>query len=69
MGLKLFRQHGNALTITGPRDAFKDARIEEPGVLNDPRMNDMLNPYAKGGQYDAPSTDAATSTSATIFQA
>ena len=55
MVLKLFRQHGNDLTITGLRDAFKGGTIEELGVLNDPRIRDlaiMLNPYAKGGQYE-----------------
>ena len=55
MVLKLFRQHGNDLTITGLRDAFKGGTIEELGVLNDPRIKDlaiMLNPYAKGGQYE-----------------
>ncbi len=55
MVLKLFRQHGNDLTITGLRDAFKGGTIEELGVLNDQRIKDlaiMLNPYAKGGQYE-----------------
>ena len=33
MVLKLFRQHGNDLTITGLRDAFKGGRIEELGVV------------------------------------
>jgi conjugal transfer ATP-binding protein TraC len=37
------------------RDAFKGGTIEELGVVNDQRIKDlaiMLNPYAKGGQYE-----------------
>jgi len=55
MVLKLFRAHGNDLTITALRDAFKGGTIEELGVRDDPRIKDlaiMLNPYARGGQYE-----------------
>jgi conjugal transfer ATP-binding protein TraC len=55
MVLKLFKAHGNDLTITALRDAFKTGTIEELGALNDPRIKDlaiMLNPYARGGQYE-----------------
>ncbi|MES2260952.1 MAG: type IV secretion system protein TraC [Pseudomonadota bacterium] len=55
MVLKLFRQYGCDLTPTGLRDAFKTGTIEELGVRNDARIRDlaiMLNPYAKGGQYE-----------------
>ncbi|WP_136415866.1 type IV secretion system protein TraC [Herbaspirillum sp. ST 5-3] len=54
MTLKLFREYGQDLTITGLRDAFKSGTIEELGLINDSRIRDlavMLNPYAKGGQY------------------
>ncbi|MDZ7855938.1 type IV secretion system protein TraC [Sphaerotilus sp.] len=55
MVLKLFRQYGNDLTVTALRDAFKTGTIEELGVRDDPRIRDlavMLNPYARGGQYE-----------------
>ena len=55
MVLKLFREHGNDLTVTALRDAFKTGTIEELGVREDPRIRDlavMLNPYARGGQYE-----------------
>ena len=55
MVLKLWREHGPDLTITGVRDAFKTGTIEELGVNGDQRIRDlaiMLNPYAKGGQYE-----------------
>ncbi|WP_406625168.1 type IV secretion system protein TraC [Acidovorax sp. SDU_ACID1] len=55
MVLKLWRQYGRDLTITGLRDAFKTGTIEELGATNDQRIKDlaiMLNPYAKGGQYE-----------------
>lgn len=55
MTLKLFREYGQDLTVTGLRDAFKTGTIEELGVVNDPRIRDlaiMLNPYARGGQYE-----------------
>jgi len=53
--LALFRAHGNDLTITALRDAFKRGTIEELGLINDQRIKDlavMLNPYARGGQYE-----------------
>jgi conjugal transfer ATP-binding protein TraC len=55
MTLKLFKQYGRDLSITGLRDAFKTGTIAELGVQNDARIRDlaiMLNPYAKGGQYE-----------------
>lgn len=55
MVLKLFKAHGNDLTITALRDAFKAGTIEELGAVNDSRIKDlaiMLNPYARGGQYE-----------------
>ena len=55
MVLKLFRQYGKDLRITALRDAFKTGTLEELGVVNDQRVKDlaiMLNPYARGGQYE-----------------
>ncbi len=55
MVLKLWREYGQDLTITGLRDAFRTGSLEELGVVNDQRIKDlaiMLNPYAKGGQYE-----------------
>jgi conjugal transfer ATP-binding protein TraC len=55
MVLKLFREYGNDLRITALRDAFKTGTIDELGVVNDQRIKDlaiMLNPYARGGQYE-----------------
>lgn len=55
MVLQLWRSHGQDLTITGLRDAFKTGSIPELGVVNDQRIKDlaiMLNPYARGGQYE-----------------
>ena len=55
MVLKLYREYGNDLTVTALRDAFKQGTIEELGVRDDPRIKDlavMLNPYARGGQYE-----------------
>jgi len=55
MVLKLWREYGQDLTITGLRDAFKSGTIEELGVTGDQRIKDlaiMLNPYAAGGQYE-----------------
>jgi conjugal transfer ATP-binding protein TraC len=55
MVLKLFKAHGNDLTVTALRDAFKAGTIEELGVRDDSRIKDlaiMLNPYARGGQYE-----------------
>jgi conjugal transfer ATP-binding protein TraC len=53
--LKLWREYGNDLSITGLRDAFKVGTLEELGMVQDQRIKDlaiMLNPYAKGGQYE-----------------
>jgi conjugal transfer ATP-binding protein TraC len=55
MVLKLWREYGNELRITGLRDAFRGGTLEELGVVNDQRIKDlaiMLNPYARGGQYE-----------------
>lgn len=55
MVLKLWREYGRDLTITGLRDAFREGTLAELGVVNDQRIKDlaiMLNPYAKGGQYE-----------------
>jgi len=55
MVLRLYAQYGADMTITALRDAFKAGTIEELGVVGDPRIRDlaiMLNPYAKGGQYE-----------------
>jgi conjugal transfer ATP-binding protein TraC len=55
MLLKLFAAHGNDLTVTALRDAFKGGTIDELGVRDDARIKDlaiMLNPYARGGQYE-----------------
>lgn len=55
MVLKLWREYGQDLTITGLRDAFRTGTLEELGAVNDQRIKDlaiMLNPYAKGGQYE-----------------
>ncbi|MDI9675057.1 TraG/VirB4 family ATPase, partial [Pseudomonas aeruginosa] len=40
---------------TGLRDAFRTGTLEELGAVNDQRIKDlaiMLNPYARGGQYE-----------------
>lgn len=55
MVLKLWREVGNDLTITALRDAFKTGTIGDLGVAGDQRIKDlavMLNPYARGGQYE-----------------
>ena len=55
MVLKLFAEHGNDLTITALREAFKTGNIEALGLVNDQRIKDlavMLNPYTRGGQYE-----------------
>lgn len=54
MVLKLFKAHGNDLTITALRDAFKEGNLKELGLNHDQRLKDlavMLNPYARDGQY------------------
>lgn len=53
--LKLWKAYGNDLTMTAMRDEFKTGRITELGIKGDDRIRDlaiMLNPYAKGGQYE-----------------
>lgn len=55
MILKLWKAHGNEMTITTMRDAFVSGTISELGIKNDQRVRDlaiMLNPYSKGGQYE-----------------
>ncbi|MDR1424111.1 MAG: type IV secretion system protein TraC [Azoarcus sp.] len=55
MVLRLWREYGNDLTITALRDAFKTGTIEDLGLAGDQRIKDlavMLNPYARGGQYE-----------------
>ncbi len=55
MTLALFAEHGNDLTITALRDAFKTGSIPTLGLVNDQRIKDlavMLNPYTRGGQYE-----------------
>ena len=53
--LKLWKAYGNDLTMTAMRDEFKTGRITELGIEGDDRIRDLailLNPYAKGGQYE-----------------
>ncbi len=55
MVLKLWVRYGRDLDMTILRDAFVQGTIEELGINNDQRIKDlavMLNPYAKGGQYE-----------------
>lgn len=55
MILKLWAQYGNDMSITALRDAFRTGTIKDLDVVNDTRIKDMaimLNPYAKGGQYE-----------------
>jgi conjugal transfer ATP-binding protein TraC len=55
MVLKLWAQYGRDLDMTILRDAFVQGTIEELGINGDQRIKDlavMLNPYAKGGQYE-----------------
>lgn len=54
MVLKLFKAHGNDLTITALRDAFTSGNLDELGLHQDQRLKDlavMLNPYSRDGQY------------------
>ncbi|MBY0366037.1 MAG: type IV secretion system protein TraC [Burkholderiaceae bacterium] len=54
MTLKLYKQYGRELTITGLRDAFITGSIPELGLKGDQRIKDlavMLNPYTKDGEY------------------
>lgn len=53
--MKCYREYGKDLTVTGLRDRFKTGTIEDLGITNDQRIKDMaimLNPYARGGQYE-----------------
>jgi hypothetical protein len=55
MVLKLWREHGKDLTITGAARRLQDRHDRGAGRRNDQRIKDlaiMLNPYAKGGQYE-----------------
>jgi len=55
MVLKLWAKYGPEMDMTLLRDAFVAGTIEELGLKGDQRIKDlavMLNPYAKGGQYE-----------------
>jgi conjugal transfer ATP-binding protein TraC len=55
MVLRLYKQYGRDLTVTGLRDTFRSGTIEDLGLVNDQRVKDlavMLNPYSKGGEYE-----------------
>lgn len=55
MVLKLWAKYGQDMDMTLLRDAFVAGTIEELGLKSDQRIKDlavMLNPYAKGGQYE-----------------
>jgi conjugal transfer ATP-binding protein TraC len=55
MVLRLWKKYGRDLDMTILRDAFVQGTIEELGINDDQRIKDlavMLNPYAKGGQYE-----------------
>ena len=52
--LKLYKEYGRELTITGLRDAFKTGSMPELGLNGDQRVKDlavMLNPYTRDGEY------------------
>ena len=54
MAMKLYKEYGRDLTITGLRDAFKTGSLPELGLNGDQRVKDlavMLNPYTKDGEY------------------
>lgn len=54
MTLRLYRQYGRELTITGLRDAFREGTLRDLGLVNDQRIKDlavMLNPYTRDGEY------------------
>jgi conjugal transfer ATP-binding protein TraC len=54
MALKLYKEYGRELTITGLRDAFKTGSMPELGLNGDQRVKDlavMLNPYTRDGEY------------------
>ncbi|WP_229506293.1 type IV secretion system protein TraC [Massilia sp. BJB1822] len=53
--LQQWSQYGQGMTMTAMRDAFKTGSIASLGIRDDQRIRDlaiMLNPYAKGGQYE-----------------
>jgi len=55
MVLKLWAKYGPEMDMTLLRDAFVAGTLEELGLKGDQRIKDlavMLNPYAKGGQYE-----------------
>lgn len=55
MVLKLWAKYGRDMDMTLLRDAFVPGTIEELGLKQDQRIKDlaiMLNPYARGGQYE-----------------
>jgi conjugal transfer ATP-binding protein TraC len=55
MVLKLYKEYGRSLTITGLRDAFCDGTLRDLGLVNDQRIKDlavMLAPYSRGGEYE-----------------
>ncbi len=54
MTMKLYKEYGRDLTITGLRDAFISGSLPELGLNGDQRIKDlavMLNPYTKDGEY------------------
>jgi conjugal transfer ATP-binding protein TraC len=54
MTLKMFKEYGRDLTITGLRDAFREGTLKDLGLVNDQRIKDlavMLNPYSRDGEY------------------
>jgi len=55
MLLAQWGKYGRDMTMTCMRDAFKSGSIPDLGIRDDERIRDlaiMLNPYAKGGQYE-----------------
>lgn len=55
MLLTQWKMYGREMTMTCLRDAFMKGSIRDLGIVNDQRIKDlaiMLNPYAKGGQYE-----------------
>ena len=52
--LRLWKEYGQAMTITPLRDYFKSGSIPDLEVRGDPRIRDlaiMLDPYTREGQY------------------
>ena len=55
MVLRLWAKHGRDMDMTLLRDAFVTGTLDELGLKEDQRIKDlavMLNPYARGGQYE-----------------